>query len=133
MLIIALPAVTTKVTAADAHPNDTDTALPGIKPDNTHTVLPASTLPDDEINAAGRLSADIDIEHTTLANANDSKDYQVKVPAVKMIEIIPARTTKLKTTPLILVSISQTKITSLEILLILKKKNMLINHNTTLR
>jgi hypothetical protein len=121
MLIIALPAVTTNVTAADAHPDDTDTALPASKPDNSYTVLPASPLPGDIINAAAGSPTDIDVEHTTLANANDSKST-VTVPAAKMIEIIPARTTKLKATPQILVSISQTKITSLENLTILKTK-----------
>jgi hypothetical protein len=75
MLIITLPAVTTNVTAADTHPDDTDTALPMSKPDNTYTALPTFMLPDDEFNTAARSPADIDVEHTTLANANDSKDY----------------------------------------------------------
>ncbi len=70
-----MPTVTTNVTAADTHPNDIDTALPMPKPDNTYTVLPASMLPDDEINAAARSPADIDVEHTSLANANNSNDY----------------------------------------------------------
>jgi hypothetical protein len=75
MLIITLPTVTTNVTVADAHPDNTDTVLPTSEPNNTYTMLPASTLPNDEINATTRSPADIDVEHTTLANANNSKDY----------------------------------------------------------
>jgi hypothetical protein len=74
MLIIALPAVTTNVTAADAHLDDTDTALPASKPDSTYTVLPPSTLPDDEINATAGSPADIDVEHMAITNSNNSED-----------------------------------------------------------
>jgi hypothetical protein len=96
------------MTVADVHPDDTDTVLPASKP---ITLTPRSPYPRFQMMKSTPL---LDHQLTLMLNTRHlpmltTAKTAVKVPAAKMIEIIPARTTKLKASPQILVSISQTK------------------------